>query len=636
MNAESDQELARARALHRAGDPDSALRIYQRLLQTRPQQADLLILAATAAAQLQRLDEAEALGRRALEVRPDGPAALTLGRILMQRGETEEALGCFQQARTDTRVAADAAFHQGQLERAAGRLDAAAEALGAALEAAPTHGPAWNELGVTRMAQSRHEEARACFEASLKHRPGNAPTLGNLARACIEAGDLTAAAQAIDVLRADDPDNAGALILLGTLRKQQGRLAEAAAVWEQATMLAPADADAWTGLATTRQAMAEYPAADAAYGRALALAPDNPDTIAARAEWLEWQGRYQEGLDSLDVLTPEQRLGAGPTLVAARLWRRLGDPARARDLLARAMPPGGSVRRPFCFSLGDACDELASYAEAWSWYQQGNASTPADFDPLAQGRLFEQVERAAADIPPGQGGDDLVFIVGMPRSGTSLLEQMLDAHPLVHGAGELPLLGELVHGVLTADTRERATRLARLADDYRRDLPQRSSSAQRLVDKMPLNFQYLPLIRAAFPQARVIHCRRDPRDIAVSCYFTDFADQALGFATRLDWLAAWLTGYQQVMARWSGACGPVIEFDYEALIAAPESTLRPLLDALGLAWDPGCLDFAKQGRVVATASHAQVRQPLHGRSVGRWRHYEDWLGPLLALEGSGS
>ncbi len=299
------------------------MRIYQRLLQTDPRQPELLILAAMAAAQLERFDEAEELGRRAFEVRPDGPAALTLGRILMQRDKAGDALRCFQRARTDTRVATDAAFHQGQLERAAGRLDAAADALGAALETAPTHGPAWNELGVTRMAQYRHEEARTCFETSLEHRPGDPPTLGNLARACIEAGDTAAAEQAIYTLRANHPDHAGASKLLGALRKQQGRLGEAASAWEQATVLAPKDADAWTGLATTRQAMADYAAADAAYDRALVLEPDHPDTIAARAEWLEWHGRYQEGMDSLKVLTPERLggrsvAGGGPSVAPAR------------------------------------------------------------------------------------------------------------------------------------------------------------------------------------------------------------------------------------------------------------------------------------------------------------------------------
>ena len=140
-------------------------------------------------------------------------------------------------------------------------------------------------------------------------------------------------------------------------------------------------------------------------------------------------------------------------------------------------------------------------------------------------------------MPPGQGGEDLVFIVGTPRSGTSLLEQMLDAHPQVHGAGELPSVGRAGTRALTPTRAASERGSSQLADDYRRGLPERPPAAQRLVDKMPLNFQYLPLIRAQFRKANIIHCRRDPRDVGVSCYCTDFADQALGFATRLDWLA---------------------------------------------------------------------------------------------------
>jgi len=391
---------------------------------------------------------------------------------------------------------------------------------------------------------------------------------------------------------------------------------------------------AWAGLAANLQVIADHAGAEAAYQKALALAPGDPETVAAHAEWLEWQGRYQEGIDSLEQLSPEQRMRPEPALAAARLWRRLGDPARARDLLSAAIPDHGSLRRPYCFSFGDACDELGDYAQAWSWYEAGNALTTAMFDPAAKNRLYQRVDDAAAEMPPGQGGGDLVFIVGMPRSGTSLLEQMLTGHPDVHGAGELPLFGELVHQALAADGADRVARLSRLAGDYRRGLPARRAGTRLLIDKMPLNFEYLPLIRKAFPQAYVIHCRRDPRDIGVSCYFTDFVDQALRFATRLEWLATYLVNYRQVMQRWSRSGPPVLTLDYEELVRAPEPTLRRLLDAIGLDWYPRCLAFADRDRVVATASHAQVRQPLYRRSVGRWRHYEQWIGPLAALDKS--
>jgi tetratricopeptide (TPR) repeat protein len=633
MKPEARRELDRARRLHREGDARRAMRIYTRLLDAYPGQPDLLILAATAALQLERDDQAETLARSAVGIRPDGPGWLTLGRVLLQRGDDGEAMECFRQARADPTVAADAAFHQGQLERAAGRLDAAAEALGAALDAAPAHGPAWNELGVVRMAQTRYPDARECFRKSLDHRPDHAPTQDNLVRACIELGDLASAEQALGALLRHPDHQARAQSLLGRLRKLQGRLDEAAAAWRRATETAPHDAGAWTGLATTLQALADYAGAEAAHGRALALAPGDADIVAARAEWLEWQGRYQEGIDSLHRLDPEQRLRPGPALVTARLWRRMGDPGRARDLLTAALPGEGSLRRPFCFSLGDACDELGDYAAAWSWYEEGNRLTPAVFDPSAQARLFEQVEDAAGLMPAGQGGEDLVFVVGMPRSGTSLLEQMLSGHPDVHGAGELPLFGELAHGALAAPGAEREARLADLAAAYRRGLPDRPRGCRLLIDKMPLNFQYLPLIRRAFPGARVIHCRRDLRDIGISCFFTDFADQALGFAARLPWLASFLSAYRRIMERWSRDGDEPLTMDYERLVEQPEESLRGLLQAMDLPWDPRCLAFEQRERIVATASHAQVRQPLYRRSIGRWRHYEPWIGPLADLDG---
>jgi hypothetical protein len=299
-------------------------------------------------------------------------------------------------------------------------------------------------------------------------------------------------------------------------------------------------------------------------------------------------------------------------------------------LLTESIPGQGSVRRPFCFSLGDVCDELGDYARAWSWYEEGNRLTPAVFDPSARDRLLERVEEAAGRMPPGQGGDDLIFIVGMPRSGTSLLEQMLAGHREIHGAGELPLFGELVHKALGAPESQREACLGRLADEYRRGLPARGTRLS--IDKMPLNFQYLPLIRRVFPEAHVIHCRRDLRDIGVSCFFTDFADQALGFAARLEWLADYLSKYRRIMARWSRSEQPVLAVDYEQLVADPEPGLRRLLSSMDLDWDPRCLAFEQRDRIVATASHAQVRQPLYRSSIGRWHHYEPWLGPLAALE----
>ncbi|MGB5249721.1 MAG: sulfotransferase [Gammaproteobacteria bacterium] len=631
MGIKPGKDLVLARRRHGAGEFAAALKIYRRLLDDDPQQPELLVLAATAAAQLGQLQQAEELARRSLEQRADGPAQLTLGRILMQAGKAAEALQWLELARSDSRVAADAAFCQGQLERSTGSFESADQALAYAVAIAPGHAPAWNEYGILRMQRGEHEQALICFRNSLSSRPHDLATMTNLVSACIECGEWAQAEQTLDGVLAQDSANGPGLALLGRLRKQQGRLPEALAAWRGAVDVAPGHADWRAGLAMTQQAMGDYQEAGANYERALMLSPGSVDALVGRAEWLEWQGRYQAGLESLRALDPESRQQPGPALVSARLWRRLGDSPRARQILADAIPLSGSYRRAFCFSLGDVCDELGDYAQAWDWYQQGNQLTPATFHPDAQIEASRVIERMATQAPAGDGGTDLLFIVGMPRSGTSLLEQMLAAHPGVCAAGELPAFGELVHGAMSASDARRPALLARLAEDYRRSLPTPETGTRLLSDKMPLNFQYLPLIRRVFPAARIVHCRRDLRDIGLSCFFTDFADQALGFATRLDWLQHYLTHYNRQMLRWSADYSPVYQLDYEKLVTQPEQVLRGLLEYCGLDWDPACLDFDSQQRVVATASHAQVRQALHKQSVARWRNYQNWLGPLSAL-----
>jgi len=156
-----------------------------------------------------------------------------------------------------------------------------------------------------------------------------------------------------------------------------------------------------------------------------------------------------------------------------------------------------------------------------------------------------------------------------------------------------------------------------------------------MTDKMPLNYQYVGVIRAALPAATIIHCRRDLRDVVLSCFFTDFIDPALGFATRLDWLAEYALAYRQFMEDWGADLqGIMLEVGYESLVADPETEIRRLLKSLGLAWNPACARFHEQDRFAATASHAQVRRPIYRESVGRWRKYAHYLGPLVKSLGA--
>jgi hypothetical protein len=236
---------------------------------------------------------------------------------------------------------------------------------------------------------------------------------------------------------------------------------------------------------------------------------------------------------------------------------------------------------------------------------------------------------ALAALPPGSDSIRPLFVVGMPRSGTTLVEQILSAHPEVFPGGELPTLGVLAHQAAGLDHSPGARELADLGRRYLAALPAASRGRRRVTDKMPLNFRYLGLLQGILPGARIVHCRRDLRDVALSCFATDFIDPALGFATRIDWLADYLRFYEEVVTRWQDDLAvPVLELEYEALVRDPEPWIRRLVAFADLSWDEGCLSFHRQRRVATTASHAQVRQPIHTRSIGRWRHYRAHLGEL--------
>jgi hypothetical protein len=244
--------------------------------------------------------------------------------------------------------------------------------------------------------------------------------------------------------------------------------------------------------------------------------------------------------------------------------------------------------------------------------------------------FVQQVARyaSATELP--------VFVVGMPRSGTSLVEQILASHPAVIGTGELNFWDAAFRELQDAEGAGQgasdavlAARIRGTAGSYLGLLPPLGEAVQRVVDKMPANFLYLGLIHSLFPKARMIHMRRNPLDTCLSMYFQNFAGMG-GYANDLDNLAHYYGQYVRITDHWRAVLpsNALLEIPYEALVADQEGWTRRMLDFVGLPWDPACLDFQNTERVVITASKWQVRQKIQSASAGRWRHYEPWLGPL--------
>lgn len=302
-------------------------------------------------------------------------------------------------------------------------------------------------------------------------------------------------------------------------------------------------------------------------------------------------------------------------------------------------------RSSFYFALGSIHDKAGRYDEAFANYTVANMAKASKYDAREHETTVSGIiDNFTPDLfrKPEHAGNDSaqpVFIIGMPRSGTTLVEQILSTHPQVFAAGELDRIEKLANGLCPGvdssnrypdGTRglERETLRQAAADylEYIRGLG--GENASRLIDKMPVNFFYLGLIALLFPRAHIIHCRRHPLDVCLSCYFQNFAGNH-AYANDLNNLAHYYQQYARLMAHWKKVL-PVrfYTLDYERLVEQPEKITRELFSYLELDWNADCLDFYRGERLVKTASVAQVRQPLYRQSVDRWRHYEKYLTTL--------
>jgi hypothetical protein len=376
------------------------------------------------------------------------------------------------------------------------------------------------------------------------------------------------------------------------------------------------------------------------------------------------QGRTDEALaEYLETLrfapNDSQAIYFLSELAAAGAYRFPDEEVRrVRELAARPDLPIDELCR-LNFALAQILDKSGSYDEAFAHCRRANELRQEIdrrcghvYDPAEQSRY---ADRQIATFTPayfervrsfGSDSELPVFVVGMPRSGTTLAEQIIASHPRAHGAGELRDIGRMV-GTLPqrlggADNYpeclarlDEATARA-LAEEYLQRLRQLGGEAVRVVDKFPTNFLYLGLIATLFPRARVVHCRRDPIDTCLSCYFQNFADP-LPFKLDLGHLGHYYCEYERLMAHWTRVLPvPVFELRYEELTADQEAVSRRLVEFCGLEWDERCLRFHEARRPVQTASALQVRRPLYRSSVGRWKRYESHLRTLLETLGHGT
>jgi tetratricopeptide (TPR) repeat protein len=626
-----------------------AERLCREALTDSPREPNLSSLRGAALNRLGRGAEAEPLLRHALAEEPNyAKGHEELGRALLQQGRTEEAVASFREAlRVDPKQqSAQLALVQALGE--CGREEEAEAEMQAFLQADPTRGR------LARAAQhqraGRLEEAEKIYREILQRDPQNVEALRLLALIAMQSEHY---GQAVELLkRAVEiaPDFLAGWIDLARAQLERLELGDARASICRAALIAPRSAHVHVHLANIQARSGEHDAAIETFRRAAEMNARMPGPWLGLGNTLKTVGRQAEAIDAYRhaiELRPENS-EAWWSLSNLKTFRFEDADVEAmqRQLEATTAP---EARAQFSFALAKAHEDRADYPRAFTLFELGNRTRRAleHYDPVQTEMVNERIravfDRGFLERHAGAGDPDPapIFVVGLPRSGSTLIEQILSSHSQVDGTHELPEVGRLIQQ-LGRNRQDRsaypealrdsdAARWRSLGRDYIERTRQYRRGSPRFIDKNPNNFPSIGLIALALPNARIVNARRHPLDTCLSCFKQLFA-RGQPFTYDLTELGEYYLEYEKMMAHWHAALpGRVLDVQYEDMVADQAGQTRRLLAHCGLPWEDACLRYWETQRPIRTASSEQVRLPIYDSSIGIWRRYERELAPLAEI-----
>lgn len=639
-----------ALALLRAGDAVGAERETRAALARYPDEPNFLAVLGAALNRQQRPAEAEAVLRRALAADPDyakahealahsliaqhrptdavpalrralalnpalKSAQLTLGQTLLAAGQEQEAEEAFDELLRDHpqmhRLAQAASLHRD------GRFDQAEAIYRELLQRDPDDASVLRLFGVLALDSGHYRNAATLLQRAVTLAPQFRAAWIDLCRAQMELHDLDDAIASAKRAIALSPDRAGGHIALANALARSSRTDEAIAAYRRAQEIRPDNAEIALGLGNVLKTIGRQAQAIAAYRDGIRLKPDYAELYWSLSNLKTFR------FEPAEVRAMEQALESG------------------------AVPEHAVVH--FCFALGKACEDDADYARAFAFFRRGNElrRVQEHYDPVNTEQMGERIRKVfspaltAANEGAGFAGVAPIFIIGLPRSGSTLIEQILASHSQVEATHELPEGGRLVRFIdrqrVGGKTYPEAAlgfnrqAFAEIGARYERETRRYRGCLPRFIDKMPNNFATVGLLALAMPNARFIDARRDPRDTCLSCYKQLFA-RGQSFTYDLMELGDYYVEYQRMIDHWHAVLpGRVLDVQYESVVADLAGQTRRILEFCGLPWEEACLRYYATERAVRTASSEQVRRPIYGDAIGVWRHYQAELAPLLEV-----
>lgn len=624
QNADAHNHLGLA--LQGQGSLDDAVASYQQALKLRPGFALAHNNLGSALREQKKVEEAEASFREALHQNPNLPLAHSnLGQLLLEQGKLEEALPHCREAVRLMPNFAEGLSNLGNVLRAQDNLSEAKDCYQKAMRLRPNVAMIHNNLGQALQEEGNLDQAIECYKKALTLDPNSARIECHYASALVAKEKPKEAIEHYRKALKLEPDWAEAHNGLGHLLQEQNDLDGALKCYKEALRIKPDLADAHANVANVHAEKGDLEASEACYREALKHDPDYVGAYGVLATHL------RDKLPETDVAAMHQFLER----------EHLSDWKRA--LLHHGLAHIYDARKEY-----DRAGEHSNKANAHrkeTWIREGkvyNRQEHAGFVTyLIKQFSPDYFKRTKAfgittEVP--------VFVFGMPRSGTTLLEQILASHPKMCGAGELALGKESFDAVPKELKRKEPPAVCmsvvnrpaiqKIARNHLQELRKYSADAERIVDKMPDNYLWLGFLATLFPKAKFIYSKRDPRDIAVSCWITNF--KQIRWACDQEDIAGRLLAHQRIMAHWKRVL-PVefLEAEYEETVEDIEASARRLVKFVGLDWHPACLKFHETERTVRTASLSQVRKPIYKGSLQRWKRYEKPLEQLFTALSEG-
>jgi tetratricopeptide (TPR) repeat protein len=653
LNPDPETLYSRGSRLQELGRIGEALADYDRALALNPNYADVLVNRGNILSTMGRLDEALASYERALKAEPGYAEALLFrGDLLNKMNRPGEALVSYDRALMLNPGFVEALNNRAVVLKEMKRLDEALVSYDRALALNPDQVTVLNNRGHLLNELDRTGEALADYDRALALNPDDAEACNGRGNVMKKLDHVHEAEQMFRRAILLNPDSAEAYCNLGSILVDHGKSDQAEAVLRRAVALNPDFATALHNLGIALVRLDKADQAEAVIRRAVALNPDLAGAHHNLGVALMELGRLNEAREAA-----ERAIALAP--LQPSYFGQLGEVRRyvSGDRYVTALEALANNEASLCiddqvhlhFALAKAHADVARPEDEFRRLMAGNAlqrsridyDESAVLDQIDCTRQLFTAEFMWASRGVGEPSSKPIFIVGMPRSGTTLVEQILASHPRVFGAGELKLFERSMADIRSGLREQPAypemalqmsgQQFHDLGARYLAGAEQLAAAACHITDKMPSNFLFAGLIHLALPNAIIIHTVRDPVDTCISCFsklFTESNFQTYDLAE----LGRYYRHYKALMSHWHRVLPPgrILEVSYEETVADVEGSARRILAHCGLPWDPRCLDFHRTKRVVRTASATQVRQPIYSSSIGRWRAYEPWLAPLLA------